>query len=176
VDLELTGKVFLITGGTDGIGLALAERLVGEGAHVAVCGRDADRLSQAQDRLGGDALCFEADVTNPVQLDEFLSFRDCAFPKVDFKYDVNGSTYNSDNMKLGVACPSADLMVTALGNRYAPGKKIQVHYDPNDPGRSAALNISYMPKNSAVMKWLFFSTLFVFALIRYLYKFWEEAH
>jgi len=118
----------------------------------------------------------EVTASQKVQLDEFLSFRDCAFPKVDFKYDVNGSTYNSDNMKLGVACPSADLMVTALGNRYAPGKKIQVHYDPNDPGRSAALNISYMPKNSAVMKWLFFSTLFVFALIRYLYKFWEEAH
>ncbi len=73
MDLELADKAFLITGGTDGLGLALAQRLVSEGAHVAVCGRDSDRLSQAQARLGGDALCFEADVTDPVQLDEFLT-------------------------------------------------------------------------------------------------------
>jgi NAD(P)-dependent dehydrogenase (short-subunit alcohol dehydrogenase family) len=83
VDLELTGKVFLITGGTDGVGLALAERLVAEGAHVAVCGRDADRLSRAQERLGGDALCFEADVTNPVQLDEFLDAALGRFGRLD---------------------------------------------------------------------------------------------
>ncbi len=39
VDLHLDGKVVLITGGTDGLGAALADRLVSEGARVAVCGR-----------------------------------------------------------------------------------------------------------------------------------------
>jgi len=37
MDLELTGKTILITGGTDGLGLALATRLANEGAAVAVC-------------------------------------------------------------------------------------------------------------------------------------------
>jgi len=83
VDLELAGKAFLITGGTDGLGLALAERIVAEGAHVAVCGRDEDRLTQAQARLGGDALCFEADVTDPVQLDEFLAASLERFDRLD---------------------------------------------------------------------------------------------
>jgi hypothetical protein len=45
MDLHLDGKVVLITGGTDGLGAALADRLVEEGARVAVCGRDAGRLS-----------------------------------------------------------------------------------------------------------------------------------
>ncbi len=38
MDLHLNGKVVLITGGTDGLGAALADRLVEEGARVAVCG------------------------------------------------------------------------------------------------------------------------------------------
>ena len=44
MDLELGGKVVLITGGSDGLGLALAARLVEEGASVAICGRDEERL------------------------------------------------------------------------------------------------------------------------------------
>jgi NAD(P)-dependent dehydrogenase (short-subunit alcohol dehydrogenase family) len=83
VDLELGGKAFLITGGTDGLGLALAERVVAEGAHVAVCGRDDDRLGRAQAILGGDALCFEADVTDPGQLDEFLATALSRFHRLD---------------------------------------------------------------------------------------------
>jgi NAD(P)-dependent dehydrogenase (short-subunit alcohol dehydrogenase family) len=44
MDLELEGKVVVITGGTDGLGLALATQLAREGAAVAICGRDGDRL------------------------------------------------------------------------------------------------------------------------------------
>lgn len=83
MDLELAGRAFVITGGTDGLGLALAERLVAEGAQVAVCGRDAKRLGDAQARLGGGALCFEADVTDPAQLDEFLDTALARFGRVD---------------------------------------------------------------------------------------------
>ncbi len=83
MDLELTDRAFLITGGTDGLGLALAQRLVGEGAHVAVCGRDEDRLARAQDVLGSDALCFRADVTNTDQIDEFVSTTLTRFGRLD---------------------------------------------------------------------------------------------
>jgi NAD(P)-dependent dehydrogenase (short-subunit alcohol dehydrogenase family) len=65
MDLELQGKVILITGGTDGLGLALAQRLVAEGAPVAVCGRDEERLASAEAALvaaGGDVLAVRADV------------------------------------------------------------------------------------------------------------------
>ncbi len=47
MDLELGGKVVLITGGTDGLGLALAQGLAREGAAVAICGRDEERLDSA---------------------------------------------------------------------------------------------------------------------------------
>jgi NAD(P)-dependent dehydrogenase (short-subunit alcohol dehydrogenase family) len=72
MDLELGGRAFLITGGSDGLGLALAQRLVGEGARVAICGRDEDRLSQARKILGSEALCYRADVTVAQELDAFI--------------------------------------------------------------------------------------------------------
>jgi NAD(P)-dependent dehydrogenase (short-subunit alcohol dehydrogenase family) len=75
MDLHLDGKVVLITGGTDGLGAALASRLVEEGARVAVCGRDPDRLRAMQERLdgmGGDAIAVTADVTQIADLERFV--------------------------------------------------------------------------------------------------------
>src|ERR1700678_3512812 len=76
MDLHLNGKVVLITGGTDGLGAALADRLVEEGARVAVCGRDSGRLAATEQRLrdaGGDALAVQADVTRPADLERFVN-------------------------------------------------------------------------------------------------------
>jgi NAD(P)-dependent dehydrogenase (short-subunit alcohol dehydrogenase family) len=75
MDLHLDGKVVLITGGTDGLGAALADRLVEEGARVAVCGRDPGRLAATAQRLrnaGGDALVVPADVTHLPDLERFV--------------------------------------------------------------------------------------------------------
>jgi NAD(P)-dependent dehydrogenase (short-subunit alcohol dehydrogenase family) len=75
MDLELSGKTVLITGGTDGLGLALAKRLAAEGASVAVCGRDPDRARTAESSLreiGGEMLVQQADVTRADDLDLFF--------------------------------------------------------------------------------------------------------
>jgi NAD(P)-dependent dehydrogenase (short-subunit alcohol dehydrogenase family) len=75
MDLHLNGKVVVITGGTDGLGAALADRLVEEGARVAVCGRDSQRLAAAEQRLrdaGENALVVQADVTRPEDLERFV--------------------------------------------------------------------------------------------------------
>ena len=75
MDLGLASRVVLVTGGTDGLGLAAAERLLAEGAHVAVCGRDERRRAQAQARLGAEALVVGADVT---RVDDLRRFADAA--------------------------------------------------------------------------------------------------
>jgi NAD(P)-dependent dehydrogenase (short-subunit alcohol dehydrogenase family) len=54
-DARFDGKVALITGGTSGMGLAAARRLLAEGAQVVVTGRDSTRLEAAvEDLAGGD--------------------------------------------------------------------------------------------------------------------------
>ena len=76
MDLELAGKTVLITGGTDGLGLALASQLASEGAAVAVCGRDEERLRAAEGALqavGGDVLVQRADVAQAADLEAFVA-------------------------------------------------------------------------------------------------------
>ena len=47
MDLKLTGHNVIITGGTKGIGRAIAETLAEEGCNIAICARNADDVSSA---------------------------------------------------------------------------------------------------------------------------------
>lgn len=53
MDLQLKGKIALITGGSRGIGFAAARALAGEGALIALAARDEDRLRKARQELSG---------------------------------------------------------------------------------------------------------------------------
>jgi len=66
MDLGLRGKVALITGASKGIGLAVAEELAREGAHVSICARGKDALesaARALRTLGVSVVALPADVT-----------------------------------------------------------------------------------------------------------------
>lgn len=76
MELELEGKVAIVTGGTSGIGLAVAHRLGDEGCVVAICGRDAVKLDDARIALrdrGIDARSFIADVAQPAQIQRLVN-------------------------------------------------------------------------------------------------------
>jgi len=86
MDLELNDTVTLITGGTDGLGLALAERLVAEGGAVAICGRDEDRLASAAAKLeaaGGDVLAARADVEVAADIESFVAAAASRWGRID---------------------------------------------------------------------------------------------
>ena len=62
--MRLAGKTALIVGGTTGIGFAAARLMIDEGARVAVCGQEAERLREASAALGAQAKAFRADLRN----------------------------------------------------------------------------------------------------------------
>jgi NAD(P)-dependent dehydrogenase (short-subunit alcohol dehydrogenase family) len=86
MDLYLRDAVVLITGGTDGLGAALAQRLVEAGARVAVCGRDQQRLAETEARLkglGGEVLAVRADVTQADELEHFVAAAATRWHRID---------------------------------------------------------------------------------------------
>jgi NAD(P)-dependent dehydrogenase (short-subunit alcohol dehydrogenase family) len=84
MDLGLTGKVALVTGGTSGIGLASAQKLAAEGCMIAICGRDKGRLDAAVATLGtSDAKGFLADVCRADDVASLVSRVVRAFGGID---------------------------------------------------------------------------------------------
>jgi len=86
MDLELTGKVVLVTGGSDGLGAALCHRLVWEGARVALCARNVRKLEATADTLralGGEVLALPADVSRAAELERFVSAAGERWGRVD---------------------------------------------------------------------------------------------
>lgn len=61
----LRGKRVVISGGSSGIGLAVAKTLVSEGAKVCILARNSDRLEQAVAQIGGDVWGAQCDVADP---------------------------------------------------------------------------------------------------------------
>jgi NAD(P)-dependent dehydrogenase (short-subunit alcohol dehydrogenase family) len=68
-------KIALVTGGTSGMGLAAARRLLAEGAQVVITGRDKTRLDGAVEDLGGDdrVLAVRSDAASLPDLDELMA-------------------------------------------------------------------------------------------------------
>ena len=66
---KLQGKAAVITGGTEGIGLATAQLFVKEGAYVFITGRRQKELDEAVTAIGSSVTGVQGDVAKPADLD-----------------------------------------------------------------------------------------------------------
>ena len=96
ISIDLSGRTALITGGTRGIGLAIATSLVRAGAAVAIAGRDADRAAQAAATIGGGAHGFAADLGQPGDAQRLVDRAEHALGSLDIL--VNNAGLTRDNV------------------------------------------------------------------------------
>src|SRR5262245_49446159 len=83
MDLQLGGKVAIITGGSRGIGLAVGRALAAEGAHVALIARNKAALDAAVAQVGGNAKGFVCDTTDDAAVKAMVTDVVAAFGRVD---------------------------------------------------------------------------------------------
>lgn len=70
---KLSGKIAVITGGSSGIGLAIAQRFVEEGAYVFITGRRRNELDKAAALIGRNVTAVESDVADLAGLDRLYA-------------------------------------------------------------------------------------------------------
>lgn len=91
--MRLSGKVAIVTGGSHGIGQAVAIRFAREGAKVALCGRGKAALDETVALIreaGGEAIAYETDVSNKAQVDRFVDGVIAEWGKVDIAVNNAG--------------------------------------------------------------------------------------
>jgi 3-oxoacyl-[acyl-carrier protein] reductase len=90
--IDLTGKVAVVTGASRGIGRAIADRLYGAGARVALVAREASRAETAARELGERAIGLGADVANAAEVDTMVAETEKRLGPIDILVNNAGVT------------------------------------------------------------------------------------
>ncbi len=96
MNIDLSGKVAVVTGGSRGIGRDIAEALVAAGAKVAIFGRDLERAQAAATGMGGGALAVRCDVGESEAVADAIETVEEALGPIDVL--VNNAGITRDNL------------------------------------------------------------------------------
>jgi 3-oxoacyl-[acyl-carrier protein] reductase len=83
MDLDLSGRAYIVSGGSSGLGFASARALVDEGAQVLVVARSADQVDAAVADLGGNARGMSGDLSDPDVAERAVARLRSDFGRVD---------------------------------------------------------------------------------------------
>lgn len=104
MDLQLNGKRILITGGSKGIGKAIAQAFISEGAIVTIAARDRDVLNVTREELNQRVSIIKADITIESErenlMDTFIEQHGSIDVLINNAGGSNGSTVSSTDMNL----------------------------------------------------------------------------
>lgn len=104
MDLQLAGKVAIVTGASRGIGRAIATALAAEGMRLALAARSADLLAALAGELPGDVLVYPADLRDPAAPAALVAATVERFGRLDLLVNNAGATRRGDFLTM----PDAD--------------------------------------------------------------------
>ena len=104
--IDLAGKVAIVTGGARGIGYAISQRLLQSGAKVALWDMDADAMAQAEKELNapGKTMSAKVDITNEKEVDAALAATEKQLGVVDIL--INNAGIAGPTVKLWEYSPA----------------------------------------------------------------------
>ncbi len=111
MNINLTGRTALVTGSTRGIGRAIAETLTEAGARVAIVGRDQANAAEVATSVGGSAVGFGADVSDPASVVALVEGVEAALGKIDIL--VNNAGLTRDNILFRIKDDDWDMVLNA---------------------------------------------------------------
>ena len=119
MDLELTGKTALVTGGSKGIGKAIARTLAREGVRVAICSRDANTLSAAAKEAGagakGEVIAIHADLSRAEEVQRVAEDTVGRLGRLDILVNNAGAIRGGDFLKIPDEQWTGDWSLKLLG-------------------------------------------------------------
>lgn len=107
LDLKLSGKTAIVTGGSAGIGLATAKALYSEGVNVVIAARNPERLDQAVadiqslPTVGAKVIAISTDLTQTASIDQIVSTTLAQFGQIDILINNAGSARAGSFLELG---------------------------------------------------------------------------
>ena len=118
MDLGLKGKVAIITGSTEGIGKATALNFAQQGAKVAICSRDAEKVKHAVAEIeaaGGEVLGMAADISKAADIEQFINAVAAKFGRIDILVNNAGSSQRGAFLETEDAKWAADFELKVFG-------------------------------------------------------------
>ena len=109
--IDLTGKNALVTGGTRGIGRAIAEMLADCGAQVAITGRESTKAEEVAKGIAGTVRGFGAELSDTASLIKVVSDVEAAFGSIDIL--VNNAGLTRDNLVMRLKEEDWDAVLNA---------------------------------------------------------------
>jgi NAD(P)-dependent dehydrogenase (short-subunit alcohol dehydrogenase family) len=115
MEISLTGRTALITGGSQGIGRAIGKRFAAAGGKVALVARGRDALEDAVAEIGANAAAFPCDITDTGQLAKLVPAITATLGPVDILINNAGSSKRGDFLEMTDEDWQSDLDLKLFG-------------------------------------------------------------
>ena len=136
------GKVAIVTGGAQGIGAAIAQRLAAEGAAVAVADLTAERGQETVEAIakdGGRAVAYGADVSKTEDVRTLVAAVAAEFGKIDVL--VNNAGITRDNLLFKMTDEDWDAVINVnLRSAFLMSRECQKHFVAQKYGKIVSLS------------------------------------